>query len=252
MSVAIPPRPDRRAAPELLAARPPASWRWWEAVGIYVLAIVVGTMVTLPILAWVRPLGDAEVIASAAIAVVNVAILLFWLGRLHPGWASAIGFPSRAWPEIRTGIGFGLLLYPGIVFGIGLVLGLLLTGISGQRVTTPDQVPRHLTDVGVVMTVVYAVVIAPIHEELFFRGILFRSLRDRYGFAMGAMWSGVAFGLVHYVPDRFVDSLMLMAVMVFTGFALAFLYERRGNVVASMIAHATFNVIGLVSIAFLK
>jgi membrane protease YdiL (CAAX protease family) len=40
--------------------------------------------------------------------------------------------------------------------------------------------------------------------------------------------------------------------MVFTGVALAYLYERRGNVVASMIAHATFNTIGLIAIFLIR
>jgi hypothetical protein len=84
--------------------------------------------------------------------------------------------------------------------------------------------------------------------ELFFRGILFLSLRDRYGFGVGGWASGVAFGLVHYIPGPFLDSLLLMSIMVFTGFALAYLYERRGNIVAPMVAHATFNTIGLVAI----
>ncbi len=163
-----------------------------------------------------------------------------------------IGFPSRALPEIRAGVGFGLILYPGIAFGVGLVISLLLHEVSGRSVSTPDQVPANLPPFGVVVTILYAIVIAPIHEEFFFRGILFRSLRDRYGFGVGATSSGVAFGLVHYLPAPFVDSLLLMSVMVFTGFALAYLYERRGNIVASMIAHATFNTIGLILIYALR
>ena len=42
-----------------------------------------------------------------------------------------------------------------------------------------------------------AVVVAPITEELFFRGLLFRALRDRHGFWLGAAVSAVLFGFVH-------------------------------------------------------
>lgn len=252
MNAAIPPRPDRPISGAVPAAERRSTWRWWEAVVVYLVAIVLSSTVTLPLLAWIHPERVATIVANAAIAVVNVAILLFWLSRLHPGWAHAIGFPSRAWPEIRAGVGFGLLLYPGIVFGVGIVVSLLLQALSHTTVTAPEQVPQHLPPFGVVVTVLYAVVIAPIHEELFFRGILFRALRDRYGFGIGAISSGVAFGLLHYVPAPFFDSLLLMSVMVFTGFALAFLYERRGNVVASMIAHATFNAIGVTAIFLLR
>lgn len=250
MSDTIPPRPDLPAVSA--AERPRSTWRWWEAIGVYLGCWLIASMVTLPIFVVIGNEDVANLVASAAIAIVNVAILLFWLSRRHPGWVSMIGFPSRALPEIRAGVGFGLILYPGIAFGVGLLINLLLHEISGRTVTTPDQVPANLPPFGIVVTILYAIVIAPIHEELFFRGILFRSLRDRYGFGLGATMSGLAFGLVHYIPAAFVDSLLLMSVMVFTGFALAYLYERRGNIVAPMIAHATFNTIGLILIYALR
>jgi membrane protease YdiL (CAAX protease family) len=248
MSDVVPPRPDRPVE----TGRPRSSWRWWEAVGVYLLSLFVASLVTLPIFVAIHPESLANLVASAAIAVVNVAILLFWLSRRHPGWAGAIGFPSRVLPEIVAGVGFGAILYPGVAFGIGLVINLILHEISGRTVTTPDQIPSHLAPFGLAITILYALVVAPIHEELFFRGILFRSLRDRYGFGVGGWTSAVAFGLVHYIPGPFLDSLLLMSIMVFTGFALAYLYERRGNIVAPMVAHATFNTIGLVAIWLIR
>jgi membrane protease YdiL (CAAX protease family) len=242
--------PAPRDAPIAPPARPArrSSWSWWEAVLVYLLATLVSSSLAAPILSSVKPEKLGEAVADVAFAAVNVLILVLWLSRRHPGWRRAIGFPRNWLREAEWGIGFGLLLYPGIVFGAGLVLNLFLDQASGQNVTTPQQVPSHLPALGVALTVAYALVVAPIHEELFFRGILFRSLRDRYGFGVGALASGVVFGLVHYVPAPFVDSLLLMSTMVFTGFALAFFYEWRGNIVASMIAHAAFNSIGLVLI----
>ncbi|MBI2237941.1 MAG: CPBP family intramembrane metalloprotease, partial [Actinobacteria bacterium] len=77
-------------------------------------------------------------------------------------------------------------------------------------------------------------------------------LRDRYGFAAGALGSAIVFGLVHYMPAPWQDTVLLMSVMVFTGLGLAYIYERRGNLVASIVAHATFNVVGLVFILVLR
>jgi membrane protease YdiL (CAAX protease family) len=177
---------------------------------------------------------------------------VLWLSRSHPSWKGVIGFPSSVWPEIRAGIGFGALLYPVIVFGVGLLLVLVLEAVTGGTISQPRQVPAHLSVVGLVVTIVYGVVIAPIHEELFFRGILFRSIRDRHGFAWGALGSAVAFGLIHYLPGAWGGTALLIGVMMFTGFALAWFYERRGNIVANMIAHATFNVIGLTLILIVR
>ncbi len=250
MSDPIPPRPDglypTLPEPPLAPERPAATWRWWEAILVYlVIAILLGSLVALPLFLLIRSRGLADLTASAAIAVTNVALLVLWLHRFHPLWRRIIGFPRRVWPEVRAGIAFGVIVYPTIVIGVGILVSLLLEAIAGQDVSAPKQIPAHLSAVGVAVSIAYAVVIAPIHEELFFRGILFRSLRDRYGFGIGAVGSGAAFGLIHYVPGPWYSSLLLVSVMVVTGMALAYLYERRGNIVASVVAHATFNVIGL-------
>ena len=59
--------------------------------------------------------------------------------------------------------------------------------------------------------------------------------------------SAVVFGAAHY-QGQWQNGLLLSLVMVFIGLGLAFIYERRGNIVANMAAHATFNVIGFIFI----
>jgi membrane protease YdiL (CAAX protease family) len=57
------------------------------------------------------------------------------------------------------------------------------------------------------------------------------------------------FGLVHWDPRALVQTnLFLVLTMVLVGTGLAFIYERRGALLASISAHATFNIIGLVFI----
>ncbi|HEX9693775.1 MAG TPA: CPBP family intramembrane glutamic endopeptidase [Actinomycetota bacterium] len=267
MSDRVPPRPDLpaqdspvpdlppegSAVPEMPAPeRPLATWRWWEALLVYLLILVVTAFAALPIFRVVRSRGLANLSASAIIALLNVGFLLFWLRAFHPRWRKVIGLPRRIWPEVRAGTGFGALLYPVVVFGVGILLNLLLELVTGRTIRSPRQLPAHLSAAGVAVSIAYSLVIAPIHEELFFRGILFRSLADRYGFAVGAGGSGLAFGLIHYVPGPVYGSVLLMGVMVFTGVALAWFYQRRGNIVASMAAHSTFNVIGLTLILALR
>jgi CAAX protease family protein len=262
MSEDIPPRPDGLrprdgppppdGQPPEQAARPLATWQWWEALAVYLGGVLLVGLVTLPVLAGISSRGTARLVSSILAAAGLVAVLVFWLQRFHPRWRQAIGFPRRLGPEIRAGLAFGLGLYPVVVLGVGLVLSLVLEAVSGEGVSAPEQLPPRLDALQVVLATVYALVLAPVHEELFFRGCLFRSLRDRHGFAVGAAGSAVAFGLVHYLPGPWQDSLLLMGVMVFTGLGLAYLYERRKTIVASLAAHVAFNVIGLTLILALR
>jgi membrane protease YdiL (CAAX protease family) len=234
-----------------VAARALATWSWWQGLGIYLLTFLLAGAATIPIL---TALEDApklgEIVSSTVAAVLIIVVLLLWLSRAHPAWREVIGFPVRGrWlAEIRTSIGFGLLLYPFMVFVVGTIVTLILQALSGNPVQAPEQVPSHLSVVGSVVTVIYAVVVAPIHEELFFRGILYRSVRDRYGLVPGLLATGVAFGLIHYLPGAWQDTLLLMGVMFVNGMALAWWYERRGTIVSSIVAHMVFNVIGIVLI----
>jgi len=93
-----------------------------------------------------------------------------------------------------------------------------------------------------------ALVLAPITEELFYRGIFYRSLRDRHGVLVGAVVSAVLFGASHVVDAPWRDVVFLQTLMVFTGAGLALIYERRANLVADIAAHVAFNVIGIVII----
>jgi uncharacterized protein len=139
-------------------------------------------------------------------------------------------------------------LYPTIAFVVGVVLTLLFRALSGQPTTTPDQLPSDLSTTAAAASVVLAVLVAPIAEELFFRGIVFRSIRDRRGFWLGAIVSGLLFGAAHYVPAAWQDTLLLQSIMVFTGIGLAWVYERRGNLVANIASHMIFNTIGVILI----
>jgi membrane protease YdiL (CAAX protease family) len=262
MTDIVPPRPDLdtgRPAAGRVHRRAPggrgSTWTWWEAVGVYLGCLFVTSLLAVPFVgAGAGPNDVSLIVVSAVGAIVTVGILVLWLSKAHPGWAHVVGFPTRLWPEVRAGVGFGLLLYPGIALGVGLVISGIVSALAGHQVSPPRQVPTDTSAFAVTVTAVYAILIAPVHEELFFRGILFRSIRDRYGFGAGATFSGLAFGLVHYIGGHssFFSNLLLMVIMVFTGFALAFLYERRGNIVASMLAHATFNAIGVIAIFALR
>ncbi|MEX1162058.1 MAG: CPBP family intramembrane glutamic endopeptidase [Nitriliruptor sp.] len=107
----------------------------------------------------------------------------------------------RLWGPIRPAwshVGWGILVGVGGFLGIQVTLGLLLTLLGDTD--QPQQ--QLLTVVGsdtlaTVLVVLAAVVLAPIGEELFFRGILFQALRRRVGLWPAAVISSVPFGAVH-------------------------------------------------------
>jgi uncharacterized protein len=77
---------------------------------------------------------------------------------------------------------------------------------------------------------------APIVEELFFRGLLQRSLARRFGPVAAVATSSALFGLAHFEP------LQLPALILF-GIVLGGLAQRTGRLGPGIFAHATFNAL---------
>jgi len=259
----MPPRPDELTAPGPGPKGLPAvDWSFPKAllVGL-VTNLVIAQIVVAGVLLAVLGVSSSTDIGDSVLIYVSVvtdlawfAGMLVWLFRWHPGWRERIGvfFGTRGLRDGLFGAIGGVILYPVIAFVVGIPLTILFNLLSGQETTTPEQLPSNLPATAAVVSAILAVLVAPIVEELFFRGILFRSVRDRRGFWMGAIVSGLLFGLVHYVPAAWQDTLLLQSIMVFTGIGLAWIYERRGNLVANIAAHMAFNTIGIILILFVK
>jgi len=80
-----------------------------------------------------------------------------------------------------------------------------------------------------------ATVIAPMNEELLFRGVIFRFFRQRFGRGLAYAVSGTLFGLLHGNWAGFLP----LAVL---GVALAIAYERSGDIRVPIVAHGLFNL----------
>ena len=78
-------------------------------------------------------------------------------------------------------------------------------------------------------------VAAPIFEELIFRGIVFTTLRAKFGFTASMIGSAMVFALAHgYGPIAFL-------AVFWSGLLWAWLYERTGSVIPGMCAHVINN-----------
>jgi len=79
-----------------------------------------------------------------------------------------------------------------------------------------------------------AVLVAPVAEELMFRGCIFGRFRAHGYIVSGAVISALLFSLVHGVPQ-------IMPAIFAMGLALAWLYHKAGSLWASIALHAMIN-----------
>lgn len=79
--------------------------------------------------------------------------------------------------------------------------------------------------------------VAPLAEELFFRGFMFSVLAGRLGVWWGALITGLVFGLIH-LPGA---PALGVAVLCVFGVVLCFLYYKTGSIIPCMALHAFNN-----------
>ena len=230
----------------------PADWPWWSPVLAFISGTALGTLVGSAVAGLLGGRsGTAELAGNIALDICTLGVILVWLRYEHPGWLERVGVPEKPLDEIWPGFLGGLVIYLVAAAGIATLFNMLISLFTGAPAPAPDQLPPDLSGGEVALSVLFAVVLAPITEELFFRGLLFRAVRTRRAFWIAALASGVPFGSVHWIqsPGTPVSTrLLLVVTMTCVGMGFAYVYERRGNLLAPIAAHATFNIIGLVFI----
>lgn len=223
---------------------PPPTWRAIEAVPVFLLSIVGVVLLSIPVLAVKSCAGRFTLGALAGELGLGGAVLV-WVRLVSKAPLAALGRPREPLKDLGIGAGIGVAM----VFLGGLVVWVvdtIVTSVAGHQVSQPVQVDACVRGPWLLASGAVVILAAPVCEELFFRGFLFRGMRRRFSTAPAVIISGVVFGLIHYQDLSFLIVIPALAVI---GMTLAVLFENRQSLLATIAAHAAFNAIGFAMIA---
>lgn len=167
------------------------------------------------------------------LAFVAVAVLL--AGLLAPVRAEQFGL--RAPPSRSAAAGIALLGL--VVFYIGSAIWFAALNTSGAEKGFVKEIGGNAGTLGILGACVVACVVAPICEEILFRGFMFRALRNWGGFWPAALITAAFFGAVHGLSAPAVDLLPLALL----GFVLCAVYQRTGSLYPCIAIHVLNNTI---------
>ncbi|MDL2246291.1 CPBP family intramembrane metalloprotease [Methanobrevibacter sp. OttesenSCG-928-K11] len=89
--------------------------------------------------------------------------------------------------------------------------------------------------IGVLSGIISSVIIAPLFEELLFRGIILQKLNKRLGIIVSILISSILFGIIHDLGGIF-------SAFIF-GICMCILYIKSNNILVPIFAHALNNLI---------
>lgn len=170
--------------------------------------------------------------------IVFVAVPLLIIRLSNVSLSSALSLNTRVpFAALVAALLFGISLWP-VLYELNLVVGIASRAESLQRMleTLVDDLEK--TPLIIKLT---ALAFAPaLCEELFFRGFLQTSLRQRYSATSTIAATAILFGLFHIVVR---DSLFLERMIPSTlmGIILGIMLERSGSVLPGMLLHAVHN-----------
>ena len=201
--------------------------------------------------------GQIAILSAAGYLNTKPADRPLWMDAilLVPLWASLLAgtvIISRVWGtgSLRDdyglrfrafdvlGVPIGIAAQAVLVPAIYWVLQVSSEDVSSQARTLTD---RAGSDAEVILLVLMVVVGAPIIEELFFRGLLMRSIQARWNDGLALVASSLFFALVHFQP------LQIPGLFAF-GLIAGTCAQRTGRLGMSIFAHAAFNGTAVVAL----
>ena len=191
---------------------------------------------------------DINALAQGSVLVVSVILLAYiWLQiRMHH-----ISFQQTTSGHVMTKKRWGK--YIALTIGVKIYAALLIFIIGGVALfQLMGSVEDWLEFVGVfavgenvqlspiayVMLVISTVILAPIWEELFFRGIMLRKFMIKWRTSTSIFVSSLLFAIFHFQLATIIYAFLI-------GVVLSIVYLKTKNIVVPIIMHAVANLLSI-------
>jgi membrane protease YdiL (CAAX protease family) len=191
-------------------------------------------------------MSDAEIITSLILTIIldlafiGVAVWLA-LGRHHRkrDELGLRGFDRDLWwmPLAAAGSAHvAIVIYSVVLDALG----------AGAAVPKQDQLDQLFSNRAILpLAGLATVIMAPLAEEIFFRGFIFGGLIRPLGVFGAMLVSGLVFGAFHI---QSADSVGLLLPFTLVGMLFAWLYYRTGSILPNMGAHFLFNLVSFIAL----
>jgi membrane protease YdiL (CAAX protease family) len=251
---------------------PAAGWRgpgplaiFWTTIPWALLAqLLVAALLTAIFSAEALSTPQATLLLAAASNFATVLIVgLVVVGSGAVRWrdlilATPAASPSTLPPPDRRGGLAGDLLW-GVALALPIMAasGLFATLVmNGTGVSAPAVLPLAVSRIGLIANIITAGLIAPIGEELLYRGVIAQAWARQSSARRAILFSAIVFAFAHTlsvggtsVADAAIIAAVAFAVRLPLGIALGWLWIRRRSLIATIALHAFYNLIIVAVIA---
>ncbi|WP_206529883.1 CPBP family intramembrane glutamic endopeptidase, partial [Clostridium perfringens] len=130
-----------------------------------------------------------------------------------------------------------------LILGIGItILLLFLSNILTKLIPSYNEVANQLaTSRSSIVQLIITIVLIPIYEEIFYRGVIFGYLRRNFNIIVAIIGQALVFGLMHLNLVQIIYTFIL-------GIVLALVYMYSKSIIGNISVHIIFNLLGILII----
>lgn len=178
-----------------------------------------------------------KILGSLAI-LITYAITFFWIIRIAKKRIENNGQWEVKWKTQRISISSL------VVFGVMTLSTMIIMDPIIELIPMPETLLKRFEDLmrPDIFSFLTVVVLAPVLEELFFRGVILESFLKNYSPWKAILWSAIIFGCAHFNPWQSVGSGLL-------GILIGWAYVKTNSLVPGIAIHFLNNLISFTAMA---
>ena len=208
--------------------------------------LLFGLFAGLFVLAMFMPEADMSEITAAALVfgvgfqlVITAAVVIFAMRNTNANqW---LGLRWKGWPwlfVIAPASVVTMALFMWVIQAAGYMAWMESLGAEPKQ-DTVVLLETTKDPLILILMIITAVIVAPLWEEIVFRGYLHPVLKKYGGIWTGAIFSSLLFAVVH-------NSLAAMLPLFLLALLMVWLYERTGSIWTPIAIHACFNAAAVI------
>ena len=175
---------------------------------------------------------------------VAISVILYFVIKKYTQKIKDLGLSLVKWPKSISSavVGYMALVPILILIMMATLYVVKLLGYEPPVQPIVEVFMKEKETAVLLMSTLFAAIFGPIAEEIFFRGFMYPAVKKKFGIFGAVMVTSAIFAFLH---AHLVGFLPIMAL----GILLAYLYEKTGSLVSSMVVHIVHNV-GMVFLVF--
>ena len=184
-----------------------------------------------------------NLIFEVVVVLVEISMIL-WLVKKYKIGLSDFGLRRFKIFKAALYILLALVMFTALVSIVFIIVTIIFPNFNAtQSQAIADEFGT--SRIGIILSFVMTVIIAPVIEEIYFRGLMLPAVTKRFGWGMGVIISSSLFAVLH----------MQANVMVYTfilGVFLCFMYIRLKSIIPGILLHAINNSIAFAALFLIK